>query len=115
MKSQLLHSPRNSRGRRFLFSGVVFPLLLASAAATPVTLWQIGADEDPYAAGYDPTNEFSQESGNSNAGPGLVTRLPGDPLYNAGANPARDDHFYQAGTYPSGFNGLTSALSLIHI
>ena len=86
------------------------PLLVFSVGATPVTLWQIGVDEDPYVSGYDPTNEFSQESGSSNAGPGLVTRLPGDPLYNAGTNPARDDHFYQTGTYPAGFNGLTAPL-----
>lgn len=90
--------------------GILLPMLLAVAQATPVTLWQIGDDEDPFAAGYNPTSEFSQESGGSNAGPGLVTRLPGDPLYNAGSNPVRDDHFYQAGTYPSGFNGLSSTL-----
>lgn len=86
------------------------PLLAFPVAAAPVTLWQIGADEDPYTADYNPTDEFSQESGTSNAGPGLVTRLPGDPLYNAGTNPARDDHFYQSGTYPVGFNGLTASL-----
>ena len=96
--------------RRFSLAAVLLPLLGSSVEAAPVTLWQIGLDEDPYAAGYDPTDEFSQESGSSNAGPGLVTRLPGDPLYNAGANPARDDHFYQAGTYPAGFNGLTAPL-----
>ncbi|MEO5913745.1 MAG: DUF1800 family protein [Luteolibacter sp.] len=101
MKSKLFHL------LRFIAPALI---LLSPAAATPVTLWQIGADEDPYAAGYDPTNEFAQESGNSNAGPGLVTRLPGDPLYNAGSNPGRDDHFYQAGTYPAGFNGLAASL-----
>ena len=52
------------------------------------------------------TSRRHVQPGGSNAGPGLVTRLPGDPLYNAGSNPARDDHFYQAGTYPAGFNGL---------
>ncbi|OYV05440.1 MAG: hypothetical protein CFE26_11570, partial [Verrucomicrobiales bacterium VVV1] len=85
-------------------------LLLAIAQAVPVTLWQIGDDEDPFATGYAPTNEFSQENGGSDAAPGVVTRIPGDPLYNAGSNPSRDDHFYQAGTYPIGFNGLTSTL-----
>ncbi len=91
-----------------------FPLciLLACGVATaaPLTLWRIGEDEDPFASGYQPTDEFSQESGGSNAGPGLVTRLPGDPLYNAGSNPERDDHFYQSGNFPAGFNGLTSTL-----
>ena len=91
-------------------SALLAPLVILPAVAAPLTLWQIGVDEDPFGAGYDPTDEFSQESGNSNAGPGLVTRLPGDPLYNAGANPARDDHFYQKGTYPAGFNGLSSSL-----
>ncbi len=95
---------------RLIFTGIGFCLLVSTGLASPVTLWQIGEDEDPFAAGYEPTNEFSQESGNSNAGPGLVTRLPGDPLYNAGSNPTRDDHFYEAGTYPAGFNGLASPL-----
>lgn len=95
---------------RQILRGFVGSLLLSFAAATPVTLWQIGEDEDPFGAGYDPTNEFSNENGNSNSGPGFVTRLPGDPLYNAGSNPTSDDHFYQAGTFPTGFNGLTAPL-----
>src|SRR5262249_33823181 len=33
---------------------------------------------------------------------------PADPLYNATNNPGADDDFYFAGTYPSGFNGLTT-------
>ncbi len=84
-------------------------LLMSLASATPVTLWQIGDDEDPFSSGYDATNEFSQESGSSNAAPGNVTRLPGDPLYNAASNPTRDDHFYTVGNYPVGFNSLTSS------
>ena len=102
-------NPKTSLPGKILH-GLVFPLLASFASAVPVTLWQIGDDEDPFAAGYSPTNEFSQETGSSNAAPGLVTRLPGDPLYNAGTNPQRDDHFYQAGTYPAGFNGLASTL-----
>jgi uncharacterized protein (DUF1800 family) len=85
-------------------------LLLAISEAAPVTLWQIGDDEDPFASGYAPTNEFTAENGGSDAAPGVVTRIPGDPLYNSGSNPAPDDHYYLAGTYPIGFNGLTSPL-----
>ena len=80
------------------------------ASATSLTLWEIGDDEDPLGSNYEPTGEFSQESGGSNAAPGYITRIPGDPLYNAANNPDRDDHFYQAGTYPIGFNGLSSQL-----
>jgi uncharacterized protein (DUF1800 family) len=90
-------------------------LLLCSlipAHAAPTTLWQIGDDEDPYGANYEPTNEFSRETGDSNPPPGLVTRLIGDPLFQASSNPERDDHFYQAGIYPVGFNGLTSTLTV---
>lgn len=94
----------------FVLRSAVATLAIGVLGASPVTLWQIGEDEDPFSSGYSPTNEFSQESGASNSAPGLVTRLPGDPLYNAGTNPQRDDHFYQAGTYPSGFNSLTSTL-----
>src|SRR6185369_8495276 len=47
---------------------------------------------------------------NNDARPGRVTRVPGDPLYNAGNNPTADDDFYFAGTYPIGFNGLTTNL-----
>ena len=85
-------------------------LMIGFSSAAPVKLWQIGADEDPFSSNYAPTDEFSQESGGANNGPGLVTRLPGDPLYSAGSNPLPDDHFYTAGSYPIGFNGLTSPL-----
>jgi uncharacterized protein (DUF1800 family) len=74
------------------------------------TVWQIGVDEDPLGSGYDATDEFSQENFINDLRPGKVTRLPGDPLYNATNNPARDDDFYCAGTYPIGFNGLTTNL-----
>ena len=59
---------------------------------------------------YNATGEFSQENFSNDPRPGRVTRLPGDPLYNAGNNPDRDDDFYCAGTYPIGFNGLTTNL-----
>src|SRR5262245_61460230 len=73
-------------------------------------VWQIGLDEDPFQAGYNATDEFSSENYLNDARPGRVTRLPGDPLYNAGSNPAADDDFYFPGTYPIGFNNLTTNL-----
>jgi uncharacterized protein (DUF1800 family) len=95
---------------RWLSAGLFVTLFVSLAHAVPVTLWQIGEDEDPFANGSNPSNEFANESGNTNAAPGLVTRLVGDPLYNAANNPRRDDHFYQAGTYPVGFNSITTTL-----
>ena len=98
---------------RQLATCLSLPMVFAGTlAAAPTLVWRIGVDEDPYASGYAPTNEFAQESGSTNAAPGLVTRLPGDPQYLALSNPARDDHFYQAGTYPSGFNSLAATLSV---
>lgn len=74
------------------------------------TVWQIGVDEDPFASGYNPTDEFATENYVNDIRPGKVTRLPGDPLYNAVGNPKADDDYYRAGTYPVGFNGLTTNL-----
>ncbi|MBN8249858.1 MAG: cadherin repeat domain-containing protein, partial [Verrucomicrobia bacterium] len=76
------------------------------------TVWQIGTDNLPSVAPYAPSGEFSIESGRNDAAPGLVTRLPGDPQYAAGANPVADDDFYFAGAYPAGFNGLAATLSV---
>ena len=94
---------------------VVLFLALCSIAATPAraqlrSVWLIGVDEDPFQSGYDATDEFSTENYVNDPRPGMVTRLPGDPLYNATNNPAADDDFYFAGTYPIGFNGLTTNL-----
>ena len=86
--------------------------LAAPARATLETVWQIGADEDPLASGYDATDEFSQENFVNDPRPGKVTRLPADPLYNAASNPTDDDDFYCAGTFPAGFNGLTTNLAV---
>ncbi len=85
-------------------------LALAStvAWADQQPVWQVGLDEDPFQSGYNATDEFSSENSINDTRPGKVTRLPGDPLYNAGNNPAADDDFYCAGTYPIGFNGLTT-------
>ena len=78
----------------------------------PVTIWQVGIDEDPFQSGYAPTDEFSTENYINDVRPGKVTRLPGDPLYVATNNPTADDDFYFAGTYPIGFNGLASVLTV---
>ena len=73
-------------------------------------MWELGKDDDPYASGYNGPGEFSSENYINDARPGRVTRVPGDPLYNAGNNPSRDDDYYFAGTYPIGFNNLTTNL-----
>ena len=87
-----------------------FWLAAAPATAALQPVWQIGVDDDPFSSGYNPTHEFSQENGVNDPRPGQVTRLPGDPLYNAANNPTADDDFYLAGTYPIGFNNLTTNL-----
>lgn len=96
--------------RRLAFMLCAFWFVTLTAPAQLHLVWQIGQDEDPFASGYAPTDEFSQENFQNDPRPGRVTRLPGDPLYNAGNNPGRDDDFYLAGTYPIGFNGLTTNL-----
>lgn len=96
--------------RTFFFTAVWLALTTASHAALQ-TLWQIGIDNDPYdSSGYNATQEFSSENYVNDAPPGKVTRLPGDPLYNPATNAAADDDFYCAGTFPAGFNSLTSVL-----
>jgi len=72
-------------------------------------VWQIGTDQTGSA---DPSAEFSVQNGKNDARPGLVTRLPGDPQYNAGTNPGADDDHYFGGVYPAGFNGLASLLTV---
>ncbi len=85
---------------------------VGAAFGSPVIVWQAGVDEDPFSPGYAPTDEFAPANYSNTPAPGSVTRVPGDPLYNAGANPAPDDDFYFAGTYPAGFNALPAALSV---
>ena len=87
----------------------LFGMILA-ARGDLQTVWQIGVDDDPLASGYNATHEFSVENYINDARPGKVTRVPGDPLYNAASNPAADDDFYCVGTFPIGFNGLTTNL-----
>jgi uncharacterized protein (DUF1800 family) len=99
-----------SAAARCIFCWAIVLLFLTPAKASLSPVWSIGADDDPLASGYDPTHEFSQENFVNDARPGKVTRLPGDPLYNAAGNPDRDDDYYTAGTYPAGFNGLSTNL-----
>jgi uncharacterized protein (DUF1800 family) len=94
----------------FLFAALL--VAAGSARAELQTVWQIGVDDDAYSANYNPTQEFASENGYNDARPGKVTRFSGDPLLVATNNPAADDDFYCAGTYPAGFNGLLSALSV---
>lgn len=85
---------------RFVFL-VLAGLLLATQTlpAAPETVWLIGVDEDPLAAGYNATDEFSSENYINDPRPGTVYTTN---------NPVVDDDFYFAGTFPSGFNGLTT-------
>ncbi|MFO1460131.1 MAG: hypothetical protein U1G08_12055 [Verrucomicrobiota bacterium] len=75
-------------------------------------LWQIGQDDNPTSVPYIPYGEFTIENRIDDLAPGRVTRLPGDPLYSATANPDRDDDYYCKGIYPVGFNGLTANLNV---
>ena len=72
--------------------------------ASPQTIWQIGQDEDPLAAGYNATDEFSTENYINDARPGSVYTTNG---------PVVDDDFYFAGNYPIGFNGLTTNRTVV--
>ncbi len=92
----------------WLTAGLVLMVMGARAGSLPV--WQIGVDDDPFTSGYNATYGFSSENYLNDLRPGKVTRLPGDPLYNATNNPTADDDFYCVGTYPIGFNGLTTNL-----
>ncbi len=96
--------------RRSILSAAVALLSATGVRAELTTVWQIGVDADPFASGYNPTAEFSQENSVNDARPGKVTRLPGDPLYVATNNPTADDDFYCAGNFPGGFNSLSSPL-----
>jgi uncharacterized protein (DUF1800 family) len=60
-------------------------------------VWTIGTDEDPFASGYNPTDEFSQENFINDSRPGVVY---------ATNNPVVDDDFYGVGTFLAGFNNL---------
>src|SRR5439155_2477942 len=92
--------------------GVLCSFLAFAARAALAPVWQIGVDEDPFASGYNATDEFSVENYVNDAPPGRVTRLPGDPLYNATNNPTADDDFYCAGTFPKTFNSLTTNMTV---
>src|SRR5712671_2590083 len=93
----------------FLLGAFALVLLTPVAHAQLQLGWRIGVDDDPLESGYDATHEFSQENFVNDLRPGKVTRIPGDPLYSPANNPLADDDFYCAGTYPIGFNGLTTS------
>src|SRR5262245_56756539 len=106
-----LHRERFSHLRALtLVIGALALFSSSIARAQFQTVWRIGVEDDPLEGGYNPTQEFSQENSINDPRPGKVTRLPGDPLYNAASNPTADDDFYCAGNYPSNFNGLTTNL-----
>ncbi|MEN9675122.1 MAG: hypothetical protein RIS76_1018, partial [Verrucomicrobiota bacterium] len=71
---------------------------------------QVGIDDDPQVIPYIPYREFQSENNRNDPAPGRVTRLPGDPEYDAGANPSAEDDFYVRGIYPDRFNALRSRL-----
>ncbi|MBN8248261.1 MAG: hypothetical protein J0L84_12560 [Verrucomicrobia bacterium] len=86
-----------------------------TVVALPVeerSIVQVGVDDDPDVLPYNPRAEFRGENSLMDPPPGLVTRVEGDPLYDAGSLPAADDHYYVRGLYAPGFNGLTSRLIL---
>jgi uncharacterized protein (DUF1800 family) len=89
-------------------------LLLAPAVSRGEfqVLWLIGGEDNPIQFGFDLRYGFAAANRVNDPPPGAVTRLPGDPLYNPTNNPAADDDFYEAGFYPSGFNGLTNDLTV---
>lgn len=76
------------------------------------TVWQLGVDSPLGASNGTLWGEFSMQNNKNDARPGLVSRLPGDPVYDASpaSNPSADDDFYFGGSYPAGFNSLTSLL-----
>ncbi len=85
---------------RFAFLILVVLLSATSALrAAPETVWLIGVDEDPFASGYNATDEFSSENYINDPRPGTI--------YTTNA-PVVDDDFYFPGTFPIGFNGLTT-------
>src|SRR5688572_163412 len=100
----------SSRRQAFLLVTFLVFACTVGLRAEFQAIWQIGVDEDPLQSGYNATDEFSTENYLNDARPGRVTRLPGDPLYNAGNNPGPDDDFYFIGTYPAGFNNLSTNL-----
>ncbi|MBN8249770.1 MAG: hypothetical protein J0L84_20305, partial [Verrucomicrobia bacterium] len=75
-------------------------------------LWEIGQDAPPGTSNGTLYAELGQSNGRNDPAPGAVTRVPGDPQFSSLSNPAPDDDYYFAGTYPVGFNGLTSALTV---
>jgi hypothetical protein len=75
-------------------------------------VWQLGIDSPSSASNGVQWGEFSMQNQKNDPRPGQVSRLPGDPIYDAdpAANPGPDDDFYFGGVFPRGFNSLPSLL-----
>ncbi|MBL9174672.1 MAG: DUF1800 family protein [Verrucomicrobiales bacterium] len=91
---------------------LVSGLLLGWVRAEFQPVWQLGIEDNPQVGPYNPMGEFSAQNNIADPAPGVVTRVAGDPLYNALNNPGADDDFYFTGNYPAGFNGLGALLSV---
>ncbi|MBL9174432.1 MAG: hypothetical protein JNL10_12910 [Verrucomicrobiales bacterium] len=89
-----------------------FSIQVADVPQLDRTVWQLGVDSPPGSSNGTLWGEFSLQNNKNDARPGLVTRLPGDPVYdsNPAANPGADDDFYFGGVFPPGFNSLPSIL-----
>lgn len=98
-----------ARCARLALAGTLF---LNSVYAEFQPVWQVGVEDNPLLGSYNPMGEFSSQNNLQDPAPGAVTRVPGDPLYSASSNPGADDDFYFTGVFPSGFNGLTTPLSV---
>src|SRR5262245_14349158 len=90
--------------------GLLLLLAPSPSRADYQTLWLIGGEYNPAQFGFDVHYGFAGANWVNDPAPGAVTRLPGDPFYNPTNNPRADDDFYLAGSYPAGFNGLTTNL-----
>lgn len=89
-----------------------FSVVVGDVPQLDRTVWQLGIDSPPGTPTVIQWGEFSIQNNKNDARPGLVSRLPGDPIYDAdpAANPGPDDDFYFGGVFPAGFNFLPSVL-----
>jgi uncharacterized protein (DUF1800 family) len=88
-----------SLSRFVLLIGAGLFLVTPTLRAAIEPVWLIGVDEDPFASGYNPTDEFSSENYVNDPRPGTIYTV---------ASPVVDDDFYFPGTFPIGFNNLTT-------
>jgi uncharacterized protein (DUF1800 family) len=94
-----------SVSRFVLLIGVELFLATSSLRAAIEPVWLIGVDEDPFTSGYNPTDEFSSENYVNDPRPGTIYTL---------ASPIVDDDFYFPGSFPTGFNGLTTNRTVLN-